>query len=68
MGVRPSEQTDRVLGRGNNYDETEWVVANQIVHHSSQYPSHVILPIVRSGAVADANTQHQHWIRRAGAY
>ena len=53
MGVRPSEQTDRVLGRGNNYDETEWVVANQIVHHSSQYPSHVILPIVRSGAVVD---------------
>ncbi len=38
---------------GNNYDETEWVLANQIVHHSAQYPSHVSLPIVRSGAVAD---------------
>ncbi len=38
---------------GNNFDETEWVLANQIVHHSAQYPSHVILPIVRSGAVAD---------------
>ncbi len=38
---------------GNNYDETEWVVANQIVHHSAEYPSHVILPIVKSGTVAD---------------
>jgi len=45
---------DRNLNTGgNNYDETEWVVANQIVHHSSEYPSHVILPIVRPGAVAD---------------
>ncbi len=44
---------DRNLNTGgNNYDETEWVVANQIVHHSAQYPSHVSLPIVRSAAVA----------------
>ena len=42
---------DRNLNTGgNNYDETEWVVANQIVYHSAQYPSHVTLPIVRSGA------------------
>ena len=31
---------------GNNYDETEWVLAHNGVHHSAEYPSHVILPIV----------------------
>ncbi len=31
---------------GNNYDESEGTVANQIVHHSTVYPSHLILPIV----------------------
>ncbi len=32
---------------GNNYDETEGVVAHNIVHHSRQYPSQVRLPMVR---------------------
>jgi putative CocE/NonD family hydrolase len=32
---------------GNNYDETEGVVANNQVHHSTQYPSQIRLPIVR---------------------
>jgi predicted acyl esterase len=32
---------------GNNYDETEGVVAHNTVHHSRQYPSHIKLPIVR---------------------
>ncbi len=31
---------------GNNYDEKEWVVAEQTVHHSAEYPSHVILPVI----------------------
>jgi len=32
---------------GNNYDETEGVVARNRVHHSAAYPSHIRLPIVR---------------------
>ena len=31
---------------GNNYDETEWVVANNSIHHSSEYPSHLVLPVI----------------------
>ena len=30
---------------GNNYDETEGVVAENMVHHSKQYPSQIRLPI-----------------------
>ena len=42
---------DRNLNTGgNNYDETEWVVARNAVHHSPEYPSHVLLPIVPDGA------------------
>jgi putative CocE/NonD family hydrolase len=32
---------------GNNYDETNWVVAINKIHHSKEYPSHVLLPIIR---------------------
>ncbi|MCS4436191.1 CocE/NonD family hydrolase [Aquiflexum gelatinilyticum] len=32
---------------GNNYDETEGVIATNKIHHSSKYPSYVSLPIVR---------------------
>ena len=32
---------------GNNYDETEGVVAHNVIHHSAQYPSHIKLPVVR---------------------
>jgi hypothetical protein len=32
---------------GNNFDEVEWRVARNTVHHSARYPSHVLLPIVR---------------------
>ena len=32
---------------GNNYDETEGVVAHNTVHHSRQYPSHIKIPVVR---------------------
>lgn len=31
---------------GNNYDETEGVVAVNSLHHTADYPSHVILPIL----------------------
>jgi predicted acyl esterase len=32
---------------GNNYDETEAVMAHNVVHHSRRYPSQVTLPVVR---------------------
>lgn len=31
---------------GNNYDETEGIQANNTMHHSPEYPSHIILPVV----------------------
>ena len=30
---------------GNNYDENQWIVAENTVHHSEQYPSHLVLPV-----------------------
>lgn len=30
---------------GNNYDESEGVVARNTIHHSKEYPSHITLPI-----------------------
>ncbi len=32
---------------GNNYDETEGVIAHNTLHHSAQYPSQIILPVRR---------------------
>jgi len=32
---------------GNNYDETEGVVAHNQVYHSAQYPSQIRIPVVR---------------------
>ena len=31
---------------GNNYDETEWVIARNTLHHSEEYASHLILPVI----------------------
>ena len=31
---------------GNNYDETEWVVAKNKIHHAGEHASYVTLPIV----------------------
>lgn len=31
---------------GKNYDETEGVVAHNTVHHSAEYPSYLVLPVV----------------------
>ncbi|RUV84964.1 CocE/NonD family hydrolase [Mesorhizobium sp. M1A.F.Ca.IN.020.06.1.1] len=37
---------DRNLNTGgNNWDETEWEVAHNTVHHSAEFPSYVLLPI-----------------------
>jgi putative CocE/NonD family hydrolase len=33
---------------GNNYDETEGVIATNKIHHSSKYPSYVSLPILKN--------------------
>ena len=35
---------------GNNYDETDGVVARNTVHHSTAYPSQIILPIRQLGS------------------
>ena len=32
---------------GNNYDETEGVIATNKIHHSSKYPSSVSLPVMK---------------------
>jgi len=32
---------------GNNYDETEGVVANNRIFHSGEYSSHIMVPVVR---------------------
>jgi putative CocE/NonD family hydrolase len=32
---------------GNNYDETEGVIARNTLHHSAEYPSQIILPVRR---------------------
>ncbi len=38
---------DRNLNTGgNNYDEIEWVVAENTLHHSREYPSHIVLPVI----------------------
>ena len=31
---------------GNNYDEIEWIVAKNTIHHSKKHSSHIILPII----------------------
>ena len=39
---------DRNLNTGgNNYDETQSVVAHNVIHHSTQYPSSVTVTVVR---------------------
>jgi len=38
---------DRNLNTGgDNYDETTWVVAENLIHHSARRPSHILLPVV----------------------
>jgi len=32
---------------GRNYDETEGVAANNVIHHSAEYPSRIRVPVVR---------------------
>lgn len=49
---------DRNLNTGgNNYDETRGVVAHNVIHHTSQYPSHVLLPIIPSEEVKPPEDQ-----------
>ena len=39
---------DRNLNTGgNNFDETEWVVAHNTIHHAGEHSSYVVLPIVQ---------------------
>ena len=40
---------DRNLNTGGrNHDETQGVVASNVVHHSEQYPSRIVLPVLSS--------------------
>jgi predicted acyl esterase len=42
---------DRNLNTGgNNYDETKPVVAHNVVHHSTQYPSTITVTMVKKQA------------------
>lgn len=39
---------DRNLNTGGkNYDETSWVKARNSIHHTAQYPSRLLLPVVK---------------------
>ena len=44
---------------GNNYDESEGIPAHNTVHHSPEYPSHVILPVVERGQISSLTTGNQ---------
>jgi uncharacterized protein len=40
---------DRNLNTGgNNYDETQWRVAHNTVHHSGRHPSYLLLPVIQA--------------------
>jgi hypothetical protein len=40
---------DRNLNTGgNNYDETQWISAQNVIYHSEQSPSYVLLPVIPS--------------------
>jgi putative CocE/NonD family hydrolase len=40
---------DRNLNTGgSNFDETDWVIAKNSVHHSARYPSHLLLPVIEA--------------------
>jgi uncharacterized protein len=46
---------DRNLNTGgNNYDETNPVVAHNVVHHSKQYPSSITVTVVSHSPVTAA--------------
>ena len=34
---------------GNNYHETEWMIAENSFHHSLEYPSRMVLPVIPDG-------------------
>ena len=42
---------------GNNFDEKEGVIANNIIYHNAQYPSQITVPIIRNSNsnMAEAN-------------
>jgi putative CocE/NonD family hydrolase len=38
---------DRNLNTGgDNYDEKSWVTARNTIHHSDEYPSHIVIPVI----------------------
>jgi putative CocE/NonD family hydrolase len=56
---------DRNLNTGgNNFDETDWVIAKNSVHHSARYPSHLLLPVIEA---AGGGKQQPSQLRRQTA-
>jgi putative CocE/NonD family hydrolase len=46
---------DRNLNTGgNNYDESKGIIANNVVHHSKQYPSSLTISVVKGTAPSSA--------------
>ena len=50
LGELPALRPQPEHRPATHYDETEWIVARNAVHHSPEYPSHVLLPIMPEGA------------------
>lgn len=42
---------------GNNYDESKGVPATNTVHHSAEYPSHVVLPVVLRNQISSISAE-----------
>jgi hypothetical protein len=42
---------------GNNYDETNGVVARNAVHHSKEYPSQIVITVVPPRQVSGVRVQ-----------
>lgn len=42
---------------GNNYDESEGIPANNTIHYSVEYPSHVVLPVVLRDQISSISAE-----------
>jgi len=42
---------------GNNYDESVGIPAHNTVHHSAEYPSHVVLPVVLRDQISSISAE-----------
>ena len=48
---------DRNLNTGgDNFTETEWEIARNVVFHSTRYPSHIVLPLISQEEITKTNS------------